>query len=152
MIPSIGTGTGGITPNAYMFTEWRIYSKSQLSDVYGSWIAGPSGWGPSRLSWSDRIGVSNSYTGTLKVSKSAVDASVGFSISTSYTKTATYSVEPPSNQEWTIMYRKRYDKWKVTQRTYRHEGSTHYWTSDYAYVYPKKFDNFSYDYNVTDTR
>jgi hypothetical protein len=143
---------GVITPEGAYWEGWKIYSKTQLSDVYGSWINGPSGWGPGTLGWSQSIGVTNTYSGTLKVSKGSVDASVGFNISTSYTRTASYSVTPPSNQQWTIIYRKRYDKWKVTQRKYYHLDGRDYWYNTYEYVYPQKFDNFSYDYKITGYR
>ncbi|PTM60063.1 hypothetical protein [Desmospora activa] len=33
-------------PSDVWWTGWKIYSKSKLSDVYGSWRQGPEGKGP----------------------------------------------------------------------------------------------------------
>jgi hypothetical protein len=134
------------------YYAWKIYSKAKLSDVYGPWWNGPSGWGPGNITLSDGKSVSNSYTGTLKVSKSKVDASVGFNISTTYSRTTSYSVPVPSGKEYTIIYRRRYDKWKVVQRQYMHVDHTNKWTNNYATIYPKKFDFFSYDWKQTNSR
>ena len=130
------------------WTGWKIYSKTRLSDVYGGTVYSVEGWGPGTLTLSQGVSVSNSYTGTLKVTKSALDASMGFNISTTYTKTASYSVTPPSGQQWQITYKRRYDKWKVQQRYYIHQDGADHYTNTYATVYPKKFDTFSYDYYV----
>lgn len=141
-----------ITPQDSYWTGWKIYSKTQLSNSYGTWKDGPSGWGPGTLTLSNGYSVTHSYSGTLVVSKSSVEASVGYAISGSYTYTASYSVNPPCGEKWKITFREVYKNHKVTQRKYEHIDGQDYWLNEYAYVYTKGFLTWDYDYKVIDNR
>ncbi|WP_273123405.1 hypothetical protein [Bacillus weihaiensis] len=130
------------------WTGWKIYSKTRMSDVYGPTVYSEEAWGPGVLNLTTALSVSNSYTGTLKVAKSALDASMGFNVSTTYSRSVSYSITPPPKEQWQIIYKRRYDKWKVQQRYYIHQDGADHYTNTYQTVYPKKFDAFSFDYIV----
>ena len=87
--------------------------------------------------------VSNSYTGSLKVSKSTVDASLGFNITGSSSTTMSASKVLKKGQR--IQYRYVYDNYKVKQDQYRRNnviGGTK--VVDTAYLYPKKFSHVEF--------
>ncbi|HAB0007988.1 TPA_asm: hypothetical protein GIN74_00880 [Listeria monocytogenes] len=127
---------------------WEIYSKTKNANSYGAWNVGTSAKksnASGTLSYSRSFTSSNSYSGTLKVSKSKLDASVGFNVTKSTTETSSYSVNVKKNKNYTIYYRRVYSNYTVKQR-YKNintwTGKIYY--NNYANVYPKKYSHIQF--------
>lgn len=130
------------------WTAWKITSKPFNKYVYGSWfriVSGQGGSGVTLGSQTERT-VTNNYTGSLKVSKSTMDASVGFNITASRKDTAKYSMKcPDSKKRYILRGRDTKSEYKVTQkRTYMVGNIVSH--SETAVVYPKKWNSFDYGY------
>lgn len=127
---------GGISTNcvACVQGQWRIKSTSGPARVYDGWRTHASGWGPGSLSRTVTATHSNSYSGTLSVSKSVVDAAVGFNITSSFSNSITYSGNIASGKLGYLQTREVYDRYTVTQQ-YIKLGSV----IDTKYVYPRKY-------------
>ncbi len=119
--------------------RYEVKKTAGPSTVYGSWIIGTEGKGPATLKFSKSVSWSNSYSGTLSVSKSLVNAAVGFDITKSGKSTASYSVKVPAKKTYQIQYRRVYKKYTVRQRYY--VGNTLVKTT---YVYPRKYSHIGY--------
>lgn len=142
----------GVEPQNGFWEGWKIYDTDRLSNSYGSWKDGPSGWGPSEITLTNSYSVSHSFSGTLYVSQGAVEAAVGYQISGTYTYSTSYKVSPPEGEKWQIIFREVYKRHKVTQRKYVHLDGQDIWTNEYAYVYTKGFLTWDYDYKIIDYR
>lgn len=124
---------------------WRIASKTQQANTYGSWNDCAHSQNGGTLSCSSSWTRSHSYTGTLKVAKSAVDASVGFNITSSRTITAGTSDKVKARTK--IQYRYVYNNYKVKQDQVRYNmnnGSQK--VVDTKYVYPRKYAGVEFRY------
>lgn len=104
------------------------------SIVYGSWRTIASGWGPGTLSKTVSETRTNSYTGTLSASKSAINAAVGFNISSSKTVTVSYSGNINSGKQGFLQTRPVYKKYTVMQQ-YIKFGQV----QKTNYVHPREF-------------
>ncbi|MBC1774756.1 hypothetical protein HCJ02_02825 [Listeria seeligeri] len=142
----------GVSPEKGMLygisSFWEIYSKTKTANSYGPWNVGTSSKksnASGTLSYSRSFTSSNSYSGTLKVPKSKLDASVGFNVTKSTTATSSYSVNVKKNKAYTIYYRRVYTNYKVKQR-YKNintwTGQVYY--NNYANVYPKKYSHIQF--------
>lgn len=114
--------------------KWKIKSTSGPKRTYGSWKTQASGWGPGTLSRDVTVTQSNGYSGSLAVSKSAINASVGFDISWSNSTTNTYSGELKSGKQGFLQVRNAYDRYSVKQE-YIKLGKT----TKTTWVYPKEY-------------
>lgn len=114
--------------------RWVVKQTSGPSTVYGSWKTIASGWGPGSLSKTVSETRSNSYTGTLSASKSAVNAAVGFNITGSKTVSVTYSGSIKAGKQGFLQTRPVYKKYTVKQE-YIKLGKV----QQTKYVYPRKF-------------
>ncbi len=138
-----------ITPDGNNYwEEWRVWSVWQLNDVSGPWLDGPIGDGPGTVTLSQSTTVSNSFSGTLRVTKGNLDASVGFNTTASWSQTASYSVTPPAGQRWQIIYRGIYEMWEVTQRNAVRLDGQWYWTNQFAYVYAYRWKTWQFSWRV----
>jgi hypothetical protein len=136
VVPDMRNSLDQIQPNciACMQGRWVVKKLSGSSTVYGSWKSIASGWGPGSLSKTVSETRSNSYTGTLGASKSAVNTAVGFNITSSKTVSVTYSGEIKSGKQGFLQTRPTYKKYTVKQ-TYKKIGQS----DTVKYVYPRKF-------------
>lgn len=114
--------------------KWTATKVSGPTRTYGGWTTRASGWGPATLAQSVTITQSNSYTGTLSMAKSAVNAAVGFNISSSVARTTTYTGNVASGKQGFLQTRPVYDNYVVKQ-VYTVGG----YTALTRYVYPKKY-------------
>ncbi len=133
--PSQST-SGGVSPNciACMQGQWRIKSTSGPVRAYGGWTTHATGWGPGSLARTITSSHSNSYTGTLGASKSAVSAAVGFNITQSFSNTITYTGTIKSGKLGYLQTREVYDRYTVVQQ-YIKLGSV----TSTKYVYPREY-------------
>lgn len=136
-----------IVGNEY-WTSWKITSKLFNKYVYGSWfriVSGQGGPGVTLSSQTERT-VSNSYTGSLKVSKKILNTSIGFDVTKSDKRTATYSMKcPDPKKRYILRGRDTKAEYKVIQKRTYMVGSiaSH---SESAIVYPQKWNSFDYGY------
>ncbi|XOQ13294.1 MAG: Ntox44 domain-containing protein [Shouchella clausii] len=113
---------------------WKAKKTAGPTTVYGSWKDIASGWGPGSLSKTVSETRTNSYTGTLKASKSLIDKTVGFNISTSKTVSVTYSGTIKSGKQGFLQTRPTYAKYTVKQEYHKLGKIT-----NTTYIYPRKF-------------
>ncbi|MBC1458507.1 SH3-like domain-containing protein [Listeria newyorkensis] len=127
---------------------WVVASKTNTGKSYGPWrigVASKKSNATGTLSYSESLTSSNSFTGTLKVPKTKVDASVGFNITKSVTKTAGMSVNVKKNKSYTIYHRRVYTTYKVPQKLKKVDswtGQTYYGSTSYLYL--KKFSHIEF--------
>ncbi|PFR87851.1 hypothetical protein COK43_21565 [Bacillus cereus] len=115
-------------------SQWKVYKTGGTSTVYGSWKTIASGWGPGSLGKTVSETRSNSYSGTLSASKSAVNGAVGFDITQSTTKSVHYSGNIASGKQGYLQTRPAYTQHTVKQDLYR---AGKYIST--TYIYPKKY-------------
>ena len=147
MVGSIASKSYAAPLNA-TWGGWGVKSKSSAGYSYGSWKTGVSARGGkgNKLSLSKTISVSNTLTGDVKASKSNIEASVGFNINKSFSKTTSYSINTPSsNKKYTIKYRNVYKKTKLNQQRVFTCGGKIIQTQN-ATAYANKFSHFEYDW------
>lgn len=127
---------------------WEIYSKSNDGKSYSGWSVGTSSQKSNTsgtLSYSRSFTSLNSYSGSLKVPKAKLDASIGFNVTKSTTATSSFSANVKKNKSYTIYYRRVYTKYTAKQR-YKNintwTGQTYY--TSYANVYPKKYSHIEF--------
>lgn len=112
---------------------------------YSPWKIGVEGTGStsgsSNLTLSKSVGYANSYSGTLAVSKSVFDATVGFNITYSSTTTASYSTSLQKNKTTQIQYRQVNTKQQWKQQLYHNNVNTGYAPT---YVTTYKFSHLGY--------
>jgi len=125
---------------------WNIVTNQGYQGLsYGAWVDGVSGPGPGTVSLSKTVSISNTYSGTLTAKVDDITAAVGFSIATSNSTTASYSISVPSGKKYKIRYRPVYQKYKATQYTYSTDvGSSVLLSTDV--IYPMKYAYLEYDY------
>lgn len=127
---------------------WVVSSKTNTGKSYGPWRIGAAvkkSNATGVLSYSESLTSSNSFTGTLKVPKTKVDASVGFNITKSVTKTAGMSVNVKKNKSYTIYHRRVYTTYRVPQKLKKVDswtGQTYYTSTSYLYL--KKFSHIEF--------
>jgi len=122
---------------------WRIASTSYTGETYGTWRDCSATLDPGLLGCSRTVTVSNSFSGSLAVTRGRVEAALGFEISVVYQTTASYSNYVPARTK--IQFREVYDNYSVKQnlvRSYLITGKTY--ILDTKYVYPKKFSHFEF--------
>lgn len=98
---------------------WEIYSKAKNKNSNSAWTVATSAKksnASGTLSYSRSFTSSNSYSGTLKVPKTKLDASIGFNVTKSTTATSSFSVKVKKNKSYKIYYRKVYKNYTVKQR------------------------------------
>lgn len=136
VIPDFRSSNGDVSVNCIACAGgiWKVKKMSGSSIVYGPWRTIASGWGPGSLERTISETRSNSYTGTLKASKSAVDAAVGFNITKSRTVTVTYRGQIKSGKQGFLQVRPVYTKYTVRQQ-YVKLGQV----KSTVYIYPRKF-------------
>ncbi|MBT0134886.1 hypothetical protein G4229_14665 [Listeria seeligeri] len=131
------------TPNLQGISSWwEIYSKTK-STSYGPWhvaTASKKSNTSGTLSYSRSFSIANSFSGTLKVPKSKLNATLGFNVEKRTISTSSFSVKVKKNKSYKIYYRVAYKKYKVKQR----RVNINTWTGQkyyngYATVYPKKY-------------
>lgn len=115
------------------YSKWKIATEAVKSNASGV------------LVFSQSYTSSNSWTGTLKVAKKKIDASVGFNITKSYTQTAGINVNVKKNKTYKIYYRRVYNQYKVQQQQVNIDN----WTGKITrgkkyYIYPKKFSHIQH--------
>lgn len=129
---------------------WKITSKSANGNSYGQWKFGTEGRGGSgvKIKLSKSYGVSHTLTGSIKVSKSTIDGSLGYTTGSNFSSTASYSVNAPDKKKiYTINVRNVYAQTKVSQkRDYHVNGKVT--NSQYATAYGNKFTGFGYDWKT----
>lgn len=133
------------------WTPWVIKSKSPGGTAYGGWSrvgeARGSGNGGS-LTISAARAASNTYSGTLKVSKSTLEGSVGYTLNSSFSRTASYMI-PTTNPKKTywVNCRNIYAQTNVNQQSqYLVNGKVV--KTDTKTVYAKKWTGFGYDWGT----
>lgn len=122
---------------------WRIASTTYTGYTYGGWVDCAFALNAGHLTCSKTVTVNNSYSGSLQVAKSLVEASVGFDISKEWSTTAAFDKDVSARTK--IQYRSVYKNYKVKQnliRTYLITGNTE--IRDTKYVYPKKHSGFEF--------
>ncbi|MBC1226864.1 SH3-like domain-containing protein [Listeria booriae] len=123
----------GKTNTGKAYGPWRIGAAAKKSNAYGT------------LSYSESLTSSNSYTGTLKIPKTKVDASVGFNITKSRTQTAAMTVNVKKNKSYTIYHRRVYTTYKAPQKLKKVDS----WTGQSYYastsnLYLKKYSHIEF--------
>ncbi|MFB5663065.1 hypothetical protein [Alteribacillus sp. HJP-4] len=118
--------------------KWYAVSESYEGHSYGNWkYAGASTLSGGVLTASHTTAVSNTYSGSLEATKSAVSSEVGFDITYTDDKTVSYSTHSYPDGEYRLEYRHVYKKYKVKQELKSaHPRAKVY---DTKYVYPKKW-------------
>lgn len=129
----------GITPLERR-RKWYQVSKNYVGHSYGSWkYAGASTISGGKLSAKHTRSVSNTYSGSLKVSKKGAEAYIGFSLNDEYNRTVSYtsnSLPKISGKGHRLEYRHVYKKYKVKQELKYSPRSKVY---DTSYLYPKRW-------------
>lgn len=114
--------------------HWKIASTSGPTRTYSAWSTKASGWGPGTLSRDVTVTEANGYSGSLDVTKSALNASVGFDVSWSKSVTNTYTGELKNGKQGHLQVRHAYDRYSVKQE-YVKLGKT----TKTSWVYPKEY-------------
>lgn len=133
------------------WTAWVIKSKAAGGNAYGSWSRVGEGRGSGSggsLSISAAKSVSNTYSGTLKVGKSTLEKSVGYTMGSSFSKTATYTI-PTTNSSKTywVDCRNIYKQTNVNQESkYMVNGKVV--KTDTKTVYAKQWTGFGYNWGT----
>ena len=149
------TMVGAITFNSYaaplnaMWSGWHVVSKSSDGYSYGKWKNGVSARGAKggKLSFKQKIDVSNTLTGNVKARKSNIEASIGFKFNKSESQTTSYSINTPnSKKRYTIKYRNVYKRTKLKQERVFTCGNKIIKTEN-ATAYANKFAYFGYDWS-----
>lgn len=138
------------TPYEY-WTAWVIKSKTPGGNSYGSWSRVGEGRGSGnggKLTISSDRSVCNTYTGTLKVSKRTLEKSVGYSLSTSFSRTATYTIPTTNpNKTYWVNCRNIYKQTNVNQQShYMVNGKIV--KTDTKTVYAKEWTGFGYNWGT----
>ena len=104
-VPSMTyAATSGVQPNGIAGgTYWNITGVGAPYTAQSGWNSGPSGTGPSTLTFYQTIGVSNGVSGQVTVSDSDVSAAVGFNVTYSYLAEASYSIAVPAGHKYRIL-------------------------------------------------
>lgn len=111
-----------------VYSSWSVATASKASNASGT------------LSYSKSFTSSNSWTGTLKITKAKLDATVGFNTTKSVTSTSGFSVSVKPHKSYKIYYRRVYQQYKVKQqKVYYDNWSGKFSYGDTVYVYPKKY-------------
>lgn len=137
-------------PNEY-WTPWVIKSKTAGGNAYGSWSRVGEGRGSGSggsLNISSNKSVSNTYSGTLKVSRGTLERSVGYSLNSSFTRTASYTI-PTTNPKKTywVDCRNIYKQTNVNQQSqYLVNGRVV--KTDTKTVYAKQWTGFGYNWGT----
>lgn len=126
---------------------WKVTSKS--SYPYGNWRYGPSGKGPATLSFTNSSSYSRSVTNTISgsyTSKSAIASSLGVTIGTAKTYSASYSVSVPKGKKYQIKYRPQFKRYKVVQTQYYKIDGYSSKTKKTKTCYVNVFSNWDYSW------
>lgn len=125
-----------ITPSARS-KKWYAVSKSYIGHTYSGWkYAGASTLSGGVLTASHTDSVSNTFSGSLTVSKKALSSLVGFNVSKSWSRTVSYSTHSYPSGRYRLEYRHVYKTYKVKQQQKYDPRGKVYATK---YVYPKKW-------------
>jgi hypothetical protein len=128
---------------------WEVWSVSGAYDTQGPWwdcapIVDNDGhnatWG-----CSDSYTVGNNVSGTLTVSTGTISASVGFSVTSSFTRGTNYSLAPGT--DWYGEYEARdvYSTKTVVQREKEYNPLTGWtWLNNWATAYANEWIGFTY--------
>lgn len=133
------------------YYSWKVTSKQLVSSPYGDWRNGPSGTGPSTLSFTNSdstsysIKVTNTITGSYG-DLSAIEKSVGVEIGKSISHSVTYTITIPSGKRQQIIYRPHYKRYKIVQTKYFVDHGVSSSTGETKTSYVNVFD--SWDYSV----
>lgn len=127
---------------------WGIWSQSTTFQYYDQWEFGVSAQpGPTdaTLTYSKMTAWTNSYSGSLKISKGELEAAIGYSVSTHSQDLAEYSPLIPAWHGATIEWRNVYSKDNVRQRRWQdHWIWGKEWLDEYAWVYPLEHQGFDF--------
>lgn len=120
--------------------HWLIVGKNDEGQEYSAWrSAGISATSKGTISYSASVTKSNSYSGSLQVSRNALNLYVGFDTSEDVTKTVGFTSElldPAPGYGYRIEMRDCYDVYEVVQHLkYAKNGKA----LDEKSVYPKEF-------------
>lgn len=137
-------------PTGAAWSPWMIESKQNAGTEYGAWSIGAQAKGSpgGKLSFKKSVKVSNTLSGSLKVSRSDVEASLGFTTNKTTKKTASYSMNATDRKKtYTIKYRNIYKKIKINQiRRWQVNGRVK--DTQKATAYAKQFTGFGYDWTA----
>lgn len=114
--------------------KWVATRTSGPNHAYGGWRTIASGREPGSLSRAVSVTEENSYSGTLSMSKSAVNAAVGFNITSSRSVTTTYEGNVASGKQGFLQIRAAYNKYTVKQQYYV-SGKL----AKTTWIYPKEY-------------
>lgn len=148
---AFASSDNGVSPCVDGHYTWKVTDKQVISYPYGSWRNGPSGTGPSTLSFTSSdstkfsIKVTNTITGSYN-DLAGIEKSFGVEIGTAISHSVTYTITIPSGKRQQIIYRPRYKKYKVTQTQFFVDHGISSSTGKMQTSYVNVFD--SWDYSV----
>lgn len=138
-----------IMPRADGTYSWAVTSKTIDGSQYGPWRDGPSGRGPSTISLTNSSGYNTSVTNTISGSYNsiaAISASLNVTINKSTSYSANYSVQVPSGSIYQIIYRPKYNVYKVVESEYYNIDGYKTITGKTKISYVNVFSNFDYSW------
>lgn len=134
---------GDIPVNEEEFTpfarskRWFPVSKTYTGHTYSGWMyAGASTISGGVLSASHTSSVSNTYSGSLTLTQKDLASYIGFDVTSSWSRTVSYSTHSYPTGKYRLEYRHVYKTWKVKQEQKYDSRGKVYATK---YVYPKKW-------------
>lgn len=132
-------GTQSIVRTVKWYAKPRVYQGKSYNSWRDSGVSTHSG---GRLSVSTTRTVSNNYTGALKVPLKTLEATAGFSIGTSFSRTLSYSSIEYKSGKYKLQHRNEYNRYSVKQE--QRLGSSTGKLLDTKTVYPRKWNQFNY--------
>lgn len=128
---------------------WNIVQKSRVSNEYGSWRYGPSGYGKGTItltnSTSSGITVTNTISGSF-TSIATISASLGVSINQAIAHSVSYSHYIPAGQHHQIIYRPYFAVYKVVQKQYYVDHGSSVPTGNTKTCYVRVWINWDYSW------
>lgn len=132
-------------------TMWKIESKELVDNsVYGAWttvdeVVVPKKDAPMNIKCKGSIKYSHSISGTLQVSKGAIESSLGFKLSETNEVSTSITKEKAGAGTWYFKLRPVKYKYKIVQRLYKVVPGTGALikTDSVATCYVYKYDHYS---------
>lgn len=128
---------------------WKIVQKSRVSNEYGSWRYGPSGYGKGTITLTDGTSSGTSVTNTISgsyTSIATISASLGVSINESASHSVSYSHSIPAGQHHQIIYRPCFVVYKVVEKQYYVDHGSSVPTGDTKTCYVRIWINWDYSW------
>lgn len=131
--------------------EWKVAEINRLSDTYGAWRDGPSGYGAGTLTLTDDSSTGTTVTNTISgtyTSLATISAALGVSINHIKSYPVSYSHYVPSGQHHEIIYRPRFAVYQVIEKYYYVDHGTEAPTGETKTCYVHAYLSWDYGWRT----